>query len=131
MEIEAYDSLVEKIRTSFVERSFRAKAEIIELHHETGGWIIEQSEKYGKVDMEKLAGDSGVSKETLYKAKSFYEKFPDLEAFLAGHDKRLSWSHITQHLLPENKRPVEKITCPVCGTKVIKSKINIKAQEGS
>ena len=118
-----YDSLCDKIRTSFVERSFRAKAEIIELHHETGKWITEEGETYGNLDMEELAKDSGVSKETLYKSRSFYEKFPDLERFLSAHDKRLSWGHITQHILPENKRPVEKVRCPSCGALVPKDRL--------
>jgi len=93
-----YQNLIDDCKTIIVERSFRAKMEIIEGYHELGERVETDIDfkKYAKgrgKAINDLARDIGISGTTLYYAMKFYEKYTvlsnALETFREG--KNISW----------------------------------------
>lgn len=130
---EWYQNLVDDCKTIIVERSFRAKMEIIEGYHELGERIETDinfkkwSDKRGEA-IRQLANDIKIGVRTLYYAIQFYNKWPELcnafQSFTEGKDK-ISWFQIVNKYLTEPKEnktesPVTQcVKCPKCGWEFI------------
>ena len=124
---EWYQNLVDDCRTIIVERGFRARMEVIEGYHELGERIETDvnlkkwSNKRGEA-IRQLAHDIKLSKESLYSAIQFYNKWPELgnalQSFTEG--KEISWFKIVNKYLPETKEnetelpTPQYVECPKC-----------------
>lgn len=108
-----YERLVDDCRTIIVERGYRARMEIIEGYHELGKRVQTDVnfEKYAKGRGEairQLAYDIKLSKESLYSAIQFYNKWPvlcyALQAFTEG--KEISWFKIVNKYLSKPRKEI-------------------------
>lgn len=109
-----YERLVDDCRNIIVERGFRARMEVIEGYHELGERIETDVDfkKWSNLRGEairQLAYDIKLSKETLYSAIQFYNKYPELSYALQsfkGEGKNISWFKIVNKYLSEPRKEI-------------------------
>ena len=124
-----YESLVTDCRAIMTEAVFNSRWELIVGYHQLGKRIATdgQYKKWNaRGNGETLSGlikSLGMSQANVYRALSFYDKFPDINTLPQG--KNISWNKIVTRLLPEPPGLPEPLEpppaeyCPTCGRKIL------------
>ncbi len=108
-----YERLVDDCKTIIVERGYRARMEVIEGYHALGERIQTDVnfQKYAKgrgEAIKQLAYDIKLSKESLYSAIQFYNKWPvlcdALQTFTEG--KEISWFQIVNKYISKPRKEI-------------------------
>jgi len=108
-----YGRLVKDCRDIIVEKGFRARMEVIEGYHALGERIETDVDfkKWSNLRGEairQLAYDIKLSKETLYSAIQFYNKYPELSYALQSFEEgiNISWFKIVNKYLSQPRKEI-------------------------
>lgn len=115
-----YESLVTDCKAIMTEAVFNSRWALVEGYHALGERIANDKQfvkhaKGNETSLTALSGKLGMSSRNLYRALSFYDKFPDINTLPQG--KNISWNKIVTELLPANVTETEEKRCLTCGRK--------------
>jgi len=141
--IQEYNQLIDECSSVIYELSFSQAMTEIEKRHSVGELIVNSNlyKKYGKGSgdfLDRIAGDLGKSRSWVYESVKFYEKYPDISAFISrfGPEKKvIKWADVRkvlpapkgcQHLHTEVETiQITRTRCLDCGKIVEEQKIKL------
>ena len=109
-------ALIDECKAWKTETGFAVRWSLIEGYHKLGEIICASKYKNNTKILSRVTENTGIKIRNLYRAKQFYEMFPDLNKLSEGKD--ISWHEICNKYLPKpkDKEPEPELcTCPNCG----------------
>jgi hypothetical protein len=115
-DLEQYNQLIDELFSIISEMSFRQAMDEIEKRHRIGETIINSGlyKKYSKGSgrfLERVAKDLKKGTTWVYESVKFYEKYPDVSAFVQtfNPDKKvIRWADVRKELLAPAECPHEE-----------------------